>query len=60
MMVFAFVLDDIVEFRLREMWRSLARATVARPFILWEQRRVQAVTPAGISAMAAASFRKGR
>jgi len=46
MMVFAFVLDDIVEFRLRETWRNLARATVARPFILWEQRRNRPVTPA--------------
>jgi hypothetical protein len=46
MMVFAFVLDDIVEFRLRETWRNLARATVARSFILWEQRRNQSVTPA--------------
>ena len=48
MIVFSFVLDDIVEFRLRATWRRLAMATVARPFILWEQRRVQAVTPASI------------
>ncbi|GAA0312174.1 acyltransferase [Sphingomonas oligophenolica] len=48
MILFSFVLDDIVEFRLRETWRRLARATVARPFILWEQRRAQAVTPANI------------
>lgn len=46
MILFSFVLDDIVEFRLRTTWRKLAKATVARPFILWEQRRVQAVTPA--------------
>jgi hypothetical protein len=48
MMVFSFVLDDSVEFRLRATWRKLARATVARPFMLWEQRRVQTVTPASI------------
>jgi peptidoglycan/LPS O-acetylase OafA/YrhL len=48
MMLFSFVLDDIVEFRLRATWRKLASATVARPFILWEQRRVQTVTPASI------------
>lgn len=46
MIVFAFVLDDIVEFRMRDMWRKLARATVARPFIRWEQRLIQPVTPA--------------
>jgi hypothetical protein len=46
MILFSFVLDDIVEFRLRTTWRKLAKATVARPFILWEQHHVQAVTPA--------------
>jgi peptidoglycan/LPS O-acetylase OafA/YrhL len=47
MILFAFALDDIVEFRLRRTWRKLAKATVARPFMLWEQRYPQPVTPAG-------------
>ena len=47
MILVAFVLDDVVEFRLREMWRNLAKATVARPFLLWEQRQVRPVVPAG-------------
>lgn len=48
MILFSLVLDDIVEFRLRRMWRKLAMATVARPFALWEQRRLQAGMPAGV------------
>jgi peptidoglycan/LPS O-acetylase OafA/YrhL len=47
MILFAFALDDIVEFRLRRTWRRLAKATVARPFVLWEQRHALPVTPAG-------------
>lgn len=47
MILFAFALDDIIEFRLRATWRRLAKATVARPFQWWEQRRLQLVTPAG-------------
>jgi len=47
MILFAFALDDIVEFRLRRTWRKLAKATVARPFMLWEQRQAQPVTQAG-------------
>ncbi|MES2045403.1 MAG: acyltransferase [Pseudomonadota bacterium] len=48
MILFSLVLDDIVEFRLRATWRKLAKATVARPFILWEQRRVPAIAPASL------------
>jgi peptidoglycan/LPS O-acetylase OafA/YrhL len=48
MILFAFVLDDIIEFRLRATWRRLAKATVARPFLWWEQRRVQAAAPASV------------
>jgi peptidoglycan/LPS O-acetylase OafA/YrhL len=48
MILFSLVLDDIIEFRLRRMWRKLAMATVARPFALWEQRRLEAGMPAGV------------
>jgi len=44
----SFVLDDIVEFRLRAMRRRFAKAMVARPFLRREQRRLQPVTPAGV------------
>ena len=37
----AFAVDDVMEFRLRPLWRRIAAATVARPFSWWEKRRVQ-------------------
>ncbi|MES2059148.1 MAG: acyltransferase [Pseudomonadota bacterium] len=48
MILVSIVLDDIVEFRMRAMWRNLARATIARPFIQWERRRILAVTAASV------------
>ena len=38
MIVFSFALEDVIEFRLRTTWRKIAKATVARPFLLLERR----------------------
>ncbi len=39
--VAAFVIDDVMEFRLRAVWRRIAEATVAKPFIWWENRTLR-------------------
>lgn len=36
----AFAIDDIMEFRLRPIWRRIAAGTVARPLIWWEGRKL--------------------
>lgn len=38
----AFAIDDVMEFRLRPVWRRIAAATVARPLIWWEGRQARA------------------
>lgn len=34
----SFVIDDVMEFRLRPLWKRIAAATIARPFAWWEAR----------------------
>jgi len=43
--VLAFIIDDLIEFRLRPLWRRVATATVGRPFSWWENGVTQ--PPAG-------------
>lgn len=38
MIAVSFVIDDLMEFRLRWLWKRIATATVARPFAWWEAR----------------------
>lgn len=45
----AFVVDDVMEFRLRGLWKRLGAATVARPLKWWETRR-QTAAAANIAA----------
>lgn len=42
-----FAIDEVMEFRLRPLWKRIAAATVARPFAWWEARTARrAAAPA--------------
>lgn len=40
-----FAIDDVMEFRLRPLWKRIATATVARPFAWWEARTGRRAAP---------------
>lgn len=38
----ALAVDDVMEFRLRPLWKRIGMATLARPLVWWERRQATA------------------